>query len=275
MSAGKIPPRRRDVGTQGSPASNGVVSIRAHAGYRPDFRVLTSNQVAAARQKLGLTHAEFADYLTGELGWLVYESAVKRWETSKAPPGDAYLACTSVTQGGPSMAVSLLAAIPPAFPADVLAGPWVTCYQFSHDGEPRYHADIAHVTIGTDGRVRAVNHPPEPRSEGRDRPFRNEIDGQLNGRHVGGEWMNTSDTRYYGWFQLAVLPGEIVMRGGYYGVASDIEVSNGTWTWVRLDLGPVPPAGLTLRDPRELYDLVTNHSQYGEPLTLADVRGDS
>lgn len=99
-----------------------------------------------------------------------------------------------------------------------------------------------------------------------------EITAVLAGRHLIGEWANTSDTRYFGTLQLAVLPGEIVMRGGYYGVASDIEVSSGSWTWVRLDLGPVPPVGFALREPRELYDLVTTHSQYGEPLTLADVR---
>ena len=168
----------------------------------------------------------------------------------------------------------LLDAGRPAFPAEALAGPWVTCYEFSHDGEPRYHADIAHVTVGPDGRVRAVNHPPEPRSEGRERPFRNEIDAGLSGRHLIGVWRNTSDLRYYGTLMLAVLPGEIVMDGPYSGVKSDVEVSVSRWRWVRLDPGPVPSPGFTLRDPHELYDLVMAHSQYGEPLTLADVRED-
>ena len=266
-------PRRRDVGAQGSPASSGVVSIRAHAGYRPDYSTLASAQVTAARQKLGLTHAEFADHLSDALGWPVYESAVKRWETTKAPPGDALLACAATLQGVPSPAVPLLAAVPPAFPAETLTGPWVTCYQFSHDGKQRYHADVAHVAVTPDGHIRAVNHPPEPRSEGRPRSFRNEIDAALAGRHLVGEWRNTSDTRYYGALQLAVLPGEIVMEGYFAGVGSDVEVSTGFWRWVRLD----PDAGLaeiTLREPSDLHDLVMSHSQYGAPLTLADVRGE-
>jgi len=265
---------RRDVGAQGSPASNGVVSIRAHASYRPDYSTLASNRVAAARQKLGLTHAEFADYLSDALGWPVYESAVKRWEAGKAPPGDALLACTAITHDDPGMPAPLLAAVPPAFPAETLTGPWVTCYQFSHGGAAKFHADIAHIVIGPGRRVRAVNHPPEPRSEGRPVPFRNEIDAGLAGRHLIGEWRNVSDTRYFGTLQLAVLPGEIVMEGWYAGVGSDIDVSTGFWRWVRLDLGPVPPAGFTLREPHDLHDLVMSHSQYGAPLTLADVRGD-
>jgi len=254
-----------------APAS-GVVSIRAHANYRPDYSKLASGQVAAARQKLGMTYAEFAGYLTDTLGWPVQESIVKRWETRKAPPGDALLACAAVLQGVPSLAVSLLADRPPAFPAEALAGLWITSYQFSHAGEPHYHADIAHVTAGPGDRIHVVNHPPEPRSEGRGRSFRNEIDAELSGRHLIGVWRNTSDLRYYGALELAVLPGEIVMEGIYAGVGSDIEVSSGFWKWVRLDPGPVPPPGITLRDPHDLHDLVMSHSQYGAPLTLADVR---
>jgi DNA-binding transcriptional regulator YiaG len=268
-----VSPARRDVGAPGSPATSGVVSIRAHASYRPDYSTLASAQVTAARQKLGLTYAEFADHLADALGWPVYESAVKRWETRKAPPGDALLACAAILQGVPTPAVPLLAIVPPAFPAETLDGPWVTCYQFSHAGKQRFHADIAHAAAGPDGRVRAVNYPPDPRSEGRPRPFRNEIAADLAGRHLIGEWRNISDTRYYGALQLAVLPGEIVMEGYYAGVGSDVEVSTGFWRWVRLDAGE-GLAGLALREPAELHELVMSHSQYGAPLTLADVRGD-
>ena len=194
--------------------------MRAHASYRPDYSKLSSSRIVAARQKLGLTHAEFADYLSDALGWPVYESAVKRWETRKAPPGDALLACDAITQGTPGtgFAVPLLTVVPPSFPADALAGPWVTSYEFTHAGKPHYHADIVHVTAESGSRIRAVNHPPEPRSEGRRRAFQNEIDAALAGRHLIGEWKNTSDTRYYGTLQLAVLPGETVMEGYYTGV---------------------------------------------------------
>ena len=129
------------------------------------------------------------------------------------------------------------------------------------------------MTAEAEGRIRAVNHPPEPRSEGRGRPFRNEIEAGLFGRHLIGEWRNTSDTRYCGALQLAVLPGETVMQGHYTGVGWDIEVSQGIWKWVRLE-PDAGRAGITLREPAELYDLVMSHSQPDVPLALADVRGE-
>ena len=57
--------------------------------------------------------------------------------------------------------------------------------------------------------------------------------------------------------------------------ASDIEVSRGRWTWVRLE-----PASLTgvdlgqacLRDPQDLAELLDAHSQpYSPPLPLAAI----
>ena len=250
--------------------STEVVSIGVGGNHRPDYSRLACGQVAAARHKLGLDLEDFARHIREVTGWDVLPEAIRAWEDDMTPPGDVVLACLSATQGIPAVALPLLAEIPSAFPAGALAGPWVTCYQFSHAGGPRYHADIAHVTIGPDGRVRAVNHPPEPRSEGRPRPFRNEIDAGLAGRHLIGEWRNTSDTRYYGTLQLAVLPGEIVMEGWYTGVGSDIEVSAGSWKWVRLD-SDAGLSGITLREPSDLHDVVMSHSQYGAPLTLADV----
>ena len=247
-----------------------VVSIGGT--HPPDYSRLACGQVGAARQALGLSREDFARYILEQTGWDFLPEAITAFEDDVTPPGDVLLACLAATRGVPALAVPLLADRPPAFPAEALAGPWLTVYQFSHDGEPRYHADIAHITVGPDDRIRAVNHPPEPRSEGRERPFRNEIDAGLSGRHLIGVWRNTSDLRYYGTLMLAVLPGEIVMDGPYSGVKSDVEVSVSRWRWVRLDPGPVPAPGFALRDPHELYDLVMNHSQYGEPLALADVR---
>jgi hypothetical protein len=251
--------------------STEVVSIGVGGNHRPDYSRLACGQVAAARHKLGLDLEDFARHIREATGWDMLPEAIAAWEDDILPPGDVVLACLAATQGIPALASPLLAEAPPAFPAETLAGPWVTCYQFSHGGEVRFHADIAHVTIGPDGHVRAVNHPPEPRSEGRGRSFRNVISGHLSGRHLIGEWVNTSDTRYYGALMLAVLPGETVMEGPYAGVKSDVEVSTSLWRWVRLD----PDEGLTgitLREPSDLYDLVMSHSQYGAPLTLADIR---
>jgi hypothetical protein len=250
-----------------SSAPDSVVSLSARRAYRPDYRGLACAQVRAGREKLGLSHDEFAGHLGALLGRKITAELAKRWEQGSVPPGDVLLAA-----GGQVPEQNLLEAVPPSFPAEALAGPWVTCYQFTHAGEAKFHADIANVTAGPGDRIRAVNYPPEPRSEGRGRSFRNVISGHLSGRHLIGEWMNISDTRYYGSLMLAVLPGETVMEGPYAGVKSDVEVSAALWRWVRLDPGPVPPPGFTLRDPRELFDLVTNHSQYGAPMRLADVR---
>lgn len=262
--------RQPDVG-----AASGVVSIGARGNYRPDYKRLASGQVAAARASLGLSPAGFASYLGDLLGWAVSPSTVERWEQEATPPGDVILACAAIAQGAPISSPPLLSAVPPAFPAETLAGSWLTCYQFSHDGQLRHHADIAAVTVLPEGRIRAVNHPPEPRSEGRAVPFRNEIEAELRQRHLTGVWRNTSDMRYFGTLLLAVLPGETVMDGTYSGVQSDVEVSGSRWRWVRLDADQDADLDtLVLRDPRELYDLVMAHSQLDAPLMLADVRGE-
>ena len=268
--------RQRHRPTAGSGKAE-VISIGARGTRHPDYSRLACAQISAARQKLSLDHAGFADLIGGMLGWDVMPETVAAWEDDVTPTGDVLLACTAAAGtalGDAPYAAPILAGVPPSFDPEELAGHWVTCYQFTHAGQPQYHADIAHVTVGPGNHIRAVNHPPEPRSEGRQRAFRNEIDAALAGRHLIGEWRNTSDTRYYGTLQLAVLPGEIVMEGWYSGVGSDIEVSASFWKWVRLDPGPVPAPAVTLRDPHDLYDLVMSHSQYGTPLLLADVRGE-
>jgi hypothetical protein len=105
-------------------------------------------------------------------------------------------------------------------------------------------------------------------------PFRNVIEGQLVGRHLVGHWRNDSDARYFGAVQLAALPGENLLAGHYTGYASDIEVSRGRWTWVRLDpasLSGVDLGRVTLRDPQDLAELLDAHSQYDPPLPLAAI----
>jgi hypothetical protein len=261
-------------GRRQRPAVDSKAAVVSIGTRRPDYSSLACGQVAAARRHLTLDHAAFARLLEDMLGWDILPEHIAAWEDDVTPPGDVLLACSVAAQGASGLAVPLLTAPPPGFPADALAGSWVTCYQFSHAGRPHAHADIAHVTAESGSRILAVNQPPEPRSEGRSRPFRNEIDAELGGRHLIGGWRNTSDTRYRGALELAVLPGEIVMQGYYTGVGSDIEVSTGFWKWVRLDPDSIPDiglAGVTLRDPAALYDLVMSHPQIDVPLTLADV----
>jgi hypothetical protein len=89
-----------------------------------------------------------------------------------------------------------------------------------------------------------------------------------------GCWKNSSDNRYFGALHLAVLPGEAVMEGHYSSYESDVEVAIGPWKWVRLDPTSLPEdglAGVTLREPRDLHELIEKHSQYDAPLPLAAV----
>jgi transcriptional regulator with XRE-family HTH domain len=81
--------------------SGGVERISGRASYRPDYKRLASGQVAAARAKLGLGHAEFAAYLGDLLGWTVTPAAVERWEQGSIPPGDVLLASAVAAQDMP------------------------------------------------------------------------------------------------------------------------------------------------------------------------------
>lgn len=167
----------------------------------------------------------------------------------------------------PELPAHILDSVPQSFDAHALSGHWVTCYEF-HAGV--HHADIAHITAESSSVIRAVNYPPEPRTEGRSYTFRNQIEAQLYNRHLIGHWKNVSDTRYFGSLHLAVLPGEIVMEGYYTGFANDIGVSMEPWKWVRLADVEIAP-DMTLREPTIIYDLVMKRSQFDAPLLLTDV----
>lgn len=252
-----------------------VVSIGAGGTHRPDYSRIACGQVAAARRQLGLDREDFARWVNERTGWDFLPGSVTAWEEDgEIPPGDVVIACIASTQGTPVLPDPFAVGVAPSFSAEVLAGHWVTAYQFAHASRPHHHADIAHVTAESASRIRAVNHPPAPRTEGRSVPFRNEITAGLASRHLAGHWKNVSDSRYWGLVELAAQPGETVMDGGYMGFASDILVSMSRWRWIRLDPASIPEiglAGVTLRDPAELYELVMNYSPNDAPLTLADV----
>jgi hypothetical protein len=222
---------------------------------------------------LNMDHAAFAQYLSEVTEWDELPETIRAWEDDVEPPGAVVMACVGVTRDIPLLDRPLLAAIPPAFPAAELDGPWVTAYQFPSMGTIRHHADIAQIGAESDSLIRAANHPPEPRSEGRATAFRNEIEAVLVGRHLVGTYMNTSDRRYYGTIQMAVHSGENVMEGYFAGVGSDVEVSTGAWKWVRLEAEPdICLADIRLRDPVTLYELVMSRTRNDAPLTLADIR---
>jgi hypothetical protein len=259
-----------------SPARAGVVSLMTRAAYRPDFRGLASEQLRAAREKLRLSPEDFAGCVTDMVGWDVDPDLLTRWERGRGtPPVDVVLAARHLAgDEAPEPSGVLLATVPPAFPADDLAGYWVTCYDFTHAGRQQYHADVACITAETAQRVRITNHPPQPRTDGRAQPFRNEIEARLASRHLVGHWRNTSDSRYFGSLHLAVLPGETIMEGYYTGFASDIGVSAGQWKWARLDPASLPDAGpatVRLAEPSVLHGLVAERSPQDALLALAEI----
>jgi hypothetical protein len=169
----------------------------------------------------------------------------------------------------------VLASLPSDFPAETLAGYWVTCYRFASTQGQRCHVDLAKIVAQPDRRrIKARNFPPEPRTEGHSDAFRNEVEAELANRHLIGHWKNVSDTRYFGAVHLAVLPGERVMEGFFTSLASDIEVSSAGWKWVRLDLASLAGGDITkvvLRKPADVEAIVLAHGTYDLPLAVETV----
>jgi DNA-binding transcriptional regulator YhcF (GntR family) len=169
---------------------------------------------------------------------------------------------------------SLLTSIPQSFSADTLGGFWATSYQFSSKQAIRCHADITQLTPESDRRVMAKNYPPDPRTQGRVSPFRNEIEAQLVNRHLVGYWKNISDTRYFGSLHLAVLAGETVMEGYYTCLSNDVQVDAMRWRWVRLDPGSLSGVELSqvvLKEADVIHALLEDAAYDAAPLALAAV----
>jgi hypothetical protein len=251
-------------------ARSTVVSIGTRADYHPDFNAIAAQNLKAARERRGEDRQSYAATLSALVGWEVTETTLAKWERgSSMPPGDILLAATAEQGSLIAPPGTLLGLVPHSFPASALDGLWVTSYQFTHNGQPQHHADIAHVTAESDQHLSITTGAA--RTEGRGVPFRNEIEARLLSRHVVGHWKNTSDARYFGSLQLAVLPGETVMEGWYTGFASDIAVSCARWRWVRL--GADPAATVALAEPAAVHETVMGRSEYDGPLTIADIGG--
>lgn len=259
-----------------------VVDLRTRSGYQPDFAALARRRMLAARHALDLTTEEFAAMLTPLVGWPVSGEAVEAWETHSVPPGDVLIAADAATPPGERLTGEqliggVLRKVPPSFTAETLCGAWATCFRFGPGPSRKMHVDVAQISMESDRLMKITNHPPTPRSEGRASPFCNELEAQMANRHLIGHWKNSNDTRYFGTFQLAVLPGEAVMDGYYTGFGSDVEVSTGPWKWVRIDAASIANTDLStvrLRDPADLGEDIEAHSQYAAQLTLADIEGE-
>lgn len=260
-----------------------VVNLRTRSGHPPDFAALARRRLTAARRALNVSAAEFASMLIPLVGYPVSGEAVAAWEKDSVPPGDVLVAADAVSPAVPPDGADqhiggVLGSIPPSFEAEALCGYWVTSFRFGPEPTRKAHVDIAEISLESDRLMRISNHPPTPRSEGRASPFRNELEAQMANRHLVGHWRNSNDTRYFGMFQLAILPGETVMAGYYSGFGSDIEVSIGPWKWVRLDEDSITEAELSrvrLGDPVRLGALLEAHTQNDAPLTLADIQEES
>lgn len=260
-----------------------VVELRTRSGYRPDVRALARRRIISARRTLGCSAEAFASMLTPLVGWPVSGDAVNGWEIDSIPPGEVLAAADILAPSADPNGHQALSEqpigkipslIPPSFSVEALAGWWVTSFQFSSGPARKRHVDIAKIVVESDRFVTITNHPPTPRSEGRASPFYNDLEAQLANRHLLGHWKNSSDTRYFGTFHLAVLPGETVMAGYYTGFASDVEVSTGPWKWIRLDedsIADVDVTAVKLRDPAELGARIEDHTPYQPALTLADI----
>ena len=258
---------------------------RRHLTYSTFCAEYEKAAMQIAAEDIPPSKAQYYRWLSGHLkGGMPYPDACRVLEQMFAPwkaidllgPYDP--SRQMLDDEMPSVLGTILGSVPNSFHAQALSGYWVTCYQFHHggqDGTPQHHADIANITAESDRRIQAVNHPPQPRTEGRANPFRNQIEAELISRHLIGHWRNSNDTRYFGTVHLAVLQGETIMDGYYTGFESDITVSFARWRWVRLEPNSLEGADLyavVLREPSTVYDLVMNRSQYDAPLTLADVR---
>jgi DNA-binding transcriptional regulator YiaG len=76
-----------------------VVSITTRTAGRVGYKRLASAQVANARARLGMTAAEYARYLTAELGWPITAEMVEYWEDGDSPPGEVLLASAAAVGG--------------------------------------------------------------------------------------------------------------------------------------------------------------------------------
>lgn len=165
----------------------------------------------------------------------------------------------------------LLALVGSAIDPAVLNGVWATAYRFD---EVLHHADLSVITMsGTD--LSAANFPPEPRTERHATSYRNRITGSLAGRQILARWRNVSDDYYYGSCHLAVQPGENMLDGIYTGFPADTQVVAERWRWVRVaHCQPRDLATVRLREPAEIYEMLTARAAFDGPVSLEELTED-
>ena len=218
------------------------------------------------------TKAQYYRWLAGDLQNLprghhcaVLEQMFPGWTAKELFVGAPNSPSTTSHDDG-----ELLSSVVPVLEPALLAGLWVTAYVM---GDGRRHVDLSTVTASRSG-VTSRNYPPEPRAEGHHTGHIADISARLFGRHVMGQWRNRNDRYYYGSLHLAVLPGEAMLDGYYTGFLNDTQIVAEPWRWVRV--APVSVAGVdlssaTLGQPREIYDMLAQRSQFDGPISLEQV----
>lgn len=164
----------------------------------------------------------------------------------------------------------LLSSVAPAFDPALLAGLWVTGYVFQ---STRVHVDLSTVTTTRSG-VASRNYPPAPRAEGYASGHTTEINARLVGRHLMGQWRNRNDSYYYGSLHLSVLPGDAILDGYYTGFLNDTHIVAEPWRWVRVEpesSAGIDLTGVTLAEPRRVWDAITGRTQFDGPIPLDQV----
>lgn len=170
----------------------------------------------------------------------------------------------------PAGALSVLGSIPPTLDPAAIAGLWCTAYIYAG----ARNIDLTTVTTTNAAELTATNYMPAPKTEGTATGFQNDITARLFGRHLIGQWRNSSDSYYYGTLHLAAMPGETVLDGYYTSVAADTRIEAGRWRWVRIEPQSAADTDLTtitLADPHHVYDTIFAHTDYGPPIPLTEI----
>lgn len=82
-----------------APGDAEVISISTLAAARVGPRRAAMINFAGARRRLGMTPAEFAEYLSGAVGYEVTAGHVEHWENEDAPPGEVVYAAGAADGG--------------------------------------------------------------------------------------------------------------------------------------------------------------------------------
>jgi hypothetical protein len=241
--------------------------IHEYQLFAAEYRCIT-RELGLPRSAAPPSKATYYHWLSGQMKGLPYGYHCLVLETMFPGWTAKELFTRSEKQSVRTASDGMLASITPSVDPAQLAGLWCTGFIFAGG---RHHVDLTTVTV-TNGVVTARNFPPAPCSEGLNVGFHNDISLTVSGRHLIGQWRNSSDSYYYGSIHLALLPGETILDGYYTGIVTDTEVAADRWRWVRVE--PQSLAGIDLHtvnlgDPQRVYNVLIKHAEGGPSAAIA------